>query len=83
MISIQSNFTSNTVKCLTNCNENESQKHIFYCKKLNDEIPTQDFDEIYGEKVNIQTQITYIFEKNIEKYKKWPKWTYLSSAVVL
>ena len=69
MIPIESNFSviGKERPCL--CGEVKTMKHIYTCKKLNEEEIFIEYEEIFTENVKNQKMILKRFKKNFESYQ--------------
>ena len=68
MLNIPANFVSkekNKNKCI--CQQIENMEHLYKCKKLNEEKPEIQFEEIYKENIVKMKKIKERLEKNIDK----------------
>ena len=68
MLNIPANFVSkekNKNKCI--CQQIENMEHLYKCKKLNEEKPEIQFEEIYRENIVKMKKIKERLEKNIDK----------------
>ena len=67
MLNIPANFVSkekNKNKCI--CQQIENMEHLYKCKKLNEEKPEIQFEEIYRENIVKMKKIKERLEKNID-----------------
>ena len=75
MTNIPSNFTSekdNANTCI--CGKLENMKHIYYCEKLNKEIPTEKYDQIFGNNLNKMKYIVNRFRENMKQRENKLSW---------
>ena len=71
MIDIPANFTSekeNKARCI--CGEKENTTHIYNCKYLNKEKPTEKFDKIFENNLNKMEYILKRFRQNMKQREK-------------
>ena len=59
-----------TYECGACLLENESQKHVYECKKLNQEVIETEYEKIFNGTVREKLKIAQRFKKNIEILEK-------------
>ena len=68
---IPANFSSkieNTAKCT--CGESEDMKHVYNCKYLNIEEPTEEYQKIFTGNTREQKTVLKRFEQNLDIREK-------------
>ena len=64
---IPANFSSRNIEHKCICGSQENMKHIYFCKKLNSEEPTLEYENIYS---NNTEKVKIVYERFLENDKK-------------
>ena len=72
MLDIPSNFISrdkNKSKCI--CKSLEDMRHVYECKYLNIDEPSEKYEQLFRGNINQQISVLHRFEYNIEKRENY------------